>query len=107
MIQKNPNRQRYAANFQEAFYWERVNRSLGWLGQTDEEQRQRQAKLRELTVGIAGCGGIGGMVASRLGRLGIGRIKLADPDSFDISNHCRPKRLLDRFVLIDKSISYV
>ncbi|WP_297501388.1 ThiF family adenylyltransferase [Ferrovum sp.] len=86
MIQKNPNRQRYTANFQEAFYWERVNRSLGWLGQTDEEQRQRQAKLRELTVGIAGCGGIGGMVASRLGRLGIGRIKLADPDSFDISN---------------------
>lgn len=23
-------------------YWERVNRSLGWLGSTEEEQVQRQ-----------------------------------------------------------------
>lgn len=68
------------------FYWERVNRSLGWLGNTEEEQHEVQLKLNDITVGLAGCGGIGGMVASRLGRLGIKKIKLADPDSFDVSN---------------------
>lgn len=68
------------------FYWERVDRSLGWLGSTEEEQRETQLRLSKVTVGLAGCGGIGGMVASRLGRLGVKKIKLADPDSFDISN---------------------
>lgn len=45
------------------FYWERVNRSLGWLGNTEEEQKQTQQKLSNITVGLAGCGGIGGMLA--------------------------------------------
>lgn len=27
-------------------YWERVNRSLGWLGSTEEEQVQRQKTKR-------------------------------------------------------------
>ncbi len=26
----------------EEIYWERVNRSLGWLGNTEAEQRERQ-----------------------------------------------------------------
>ena len=74
------------SDIDQEFYWERVNRSLGWLGNTEEEQKQTQQKLSNITVGLAGCGGIGGMVASRLGRLGIKKIKLADPDSFDVSN---------------------
>jgi molybdopterin/thiamine biosynthesis adenylyltransferase len=79
-------RQRYLPRYDEKFYWERVNRSLGWLGDTEQEQAERQRLLKSLTVGVAGTGGIGGMVASRLARLGVGRLKLADPDSFDTSN---------------------
>lgn len=80
------DRPKIAARFDEQFYWERVNRSLGWLGKTDAEQRRVQEAIKHLTIGLAGCGGIGGMAASRLGRLGVGKIKLADPDTFDISN---------------------
>ena len=80
------SRPRISAQFDEAFYWERVNRSLGWLGTSEAEQRRTQEVIRSLTIGLAGCGGIGGMAASRLGRLGVGKIKLADPDSFDTSN---------------------
>ena len=80
-------RPRYRAEKRDdAFYWERVNRSLGWLGSTDEEQRERQEKLRNAVVGVVGTGGIGGAVALRLVRLGVGNLKLADPDSFDESN---------------------
>lgn len=79
-------RPKIKAEFNESFYWERVNRSLGWFGNTDDEQRRVQEAIRGITIGIAGCGGIGGMAASRLGRLGVGKIKLADPDTFDVSN---------------------
>ncbi|MGR6008640.1 ThiF family adenylyltransferase [Bacillus cereus] len=67
-------------------YWERVNRSLGWLGSTEEEQVQRQKKLRDAVIGIAGTGGIGGALAARLVRMGVRNLKLADPDSFDVTN---------------------
>lgn len=70
----------------EAFYWERVNRSLGWMGSTEEEQRERQERLRDTVVGVVGTGGIGGAVAARLVRMGVRNLKLADPDSFDESN---------------------
>lgn len=76
----------HRAKYDGNFYWERVNRSLGWLGEDEKEQKDRQRLLHSLTVGVAGCGGIGGMAASRLARLGVGRLKLADPDGFDISN---------------------
>ena len=51
----------YRATQDDDFYWERVNRSLGWLGDSESEQAERQRLLRSLTVGVAGCGGIGGM----------------------------------------------
>jgi molybdopterin/thiamine biosynthesis adenylyltransferase len=43
-------------------------------------------KLHQSTVAIAGCGCIGGFSAELLARMGIGLIKLADPDVFDYSN---------------------
>ncbi|WP_196157016.1 ThiF family adenylyltransferase [Reinekea sp. G2M2-21] len=50
-----------------------------------EEQRQL---ARSLAV-IPGCGGIGSTVAETLTRLGIGRFRLCDPDTFDIANFNR------------------
>lgn len=35
----------YTVKPNEEMYWERVNRSLGWLGNTEAEQRERQEKL--------------------------------------------------------------
>lgn len=69
----------YNAKENEEMYWERVNRSLGWLGDTEQEQRDRQDKLKNAVVGIAGTGGIGGQLAQRLVRMGVRNIKLADP----------------------------
>jgi len=39
-----------------------------------------------MTIGIAGCGGMGGLVAQILLRAGIGTIKIADTEVFDASN---------------------
>lgn len=41
----------------EEMYWERVNRSLGWLGDTKQEQHNKQEKLKNVVIGIAGTGG--------------------------------------------------
>ncbi len=79
-------RQRYRGTYDDDFYWERVNRNLGWLGNTIEEQRHRQELLRDAVIGIVGTGGIGGAVAARLVRMGALNLKLADPDNFDLTN---------------------
>ncbi|MHB1676719.1 MAG: ThiF family adenylyltransferase [Sulfuriferula sp.] len=72
--------------YNEDIYWKRVNRSLCWLGEGVAAQREAQLKLSNATVGVAGCGGIGGALALRLARLGVRHIKVADPDSFDWTN---------------------
>lgn len=77
---------KYTAIPDEEMYWERVNRSLGWLGDTKQEQHNKQEKLKNVVIGIAGTGGIGGQLAQRLVRMGVRNLKLADPDTFDISN---------------------
>lgn len=79
-------RQVYRGTYDDELYWERVDRSLGWLGDTPEEQRARQEKLRDTVIGVVGTGGIGGAVALRLIRMGARNLKLADPDVFDVSN---------------------
>lgn len=76
----------HRGEYRDDFYWERVDRNLGWLGDTPEEQRDRQKKLRDVTVGIAGTGGIGGSTAHRLIRMGVRNLKLADSDTFDTTN---------------------
>lgn len=72
--------------FNENVYQERVSRSGCFLGNTLLEQVANQAKLSNAVVGVAGAGGIGGAVALGLARLGVRHIKIADPDSFEISN---------------------
>lgn len=42
--------------------------------------------LAASTVAIAGVGGVGGRVAEVLARSGVGRLRLADPDTFSVSN---------------------
>ena len=76
----------YRGEYNSDLYWERVDRNLGWLGNSEKEQKERQEKLRDAVIGIAGTGGIGGAVALRLIRMGVRNLKLADPDQFDITN---------------------
>ncbi|MCC5895208.1 MAG: ThiF family adenylyltransferase [Alkalibacterium sp.] len=53
------------------------------LGIMSEEE---VIKLHKSTIAIAGCGCIGGFSAELLARMGIGKLILADPDVFDVSN---------------------
>jgi molybdopterin/thiamine biosynthesis adenylyltransferase len=48
-----------------------------------------QNRLRNCRVAVPGMGGVGGVHVSTLSRLGIGKFRLADPDSFDIVNFNR------------------
>ena len=45
-----------------------------------------QNKLKASTIAIAGMGGVGGLLAERLIRLGVGQLKIADPGVFEESN---------------------
>lgn len=67
----------YEADFDENKYWERVNRNLGWLGDSNAEQVERQTRIKNTTVGVAGTGGIGGATAERLARMGVTHLKVA------------------------------
>lgn len=67
-------------NVNEDYYRERTDRNIGWI--TREEQKM----LRTKTIGVAGCGGMGGSLTAILLRLGIGEIRLADIEDFDTSN---------------------
>ena len=49
----------------------------------------QQMKLRNSSVAIAGLGGVGGITAERLARLGIGTLYISDPDHFEASNSNR------------------
>lgn len=62
-------------------YFERTRRNRYWVG--DEKAQLRLSTLR---VGIAGLGGMGSNVAEILIRLGVGHIKIADPDTIEVSN---------------------
>ncbi|HSW65155.1 MAG TPA: ThiF family adenylyltransferase [Dissulfurispiraceae bacterium] len=59
---------------------EEFNRNLGLL--TAEQQRQ----LLGMQVAIAGVGGVGGIHALTLARIGIGGFTVADPDTFEAPN---------------------
>lgn len=75
-----------SSNNDDSFFVERTSRTRVFLGINAKQADQAQEKLRNTTVGVAGAGGIGGAMAMRLARLGVGKIKIADPDTFDISN---------------------
>lgn len=59
---------------------ERYIRNLGALSEAE------CAALREKTVLVAGCGGLGGYLIEMLLRLGVGEIRAADGDRFEASN---------------------
>jgi Dinucleotide-utilizing enzymes involved in molybdopterin and thiamine biosynthesis family 1 len=48
-----------------------------------------QSLLRRYTVAIAGAGGVGGLLAERLIRIGVGHLKITDPGNFEKSNFNR------------------
>lgn len=64
-------------------YEQAFSRNIGWV--TPEEQ----ALLRRKRVAIAGAGGVGGIHATTLARLGVGKFHLADFDTFDVVNFNR------------------
>ena len=47
---------------------------------------QEQALLAQKRVVIIGCGGLGGYLLEQLGRLGVGFIRVVDPDLFEENN---------------------
>lgn len=55
-------------------------RNLGLVSQSEQD------RLAECRVAIAGVGGVGGRLATRLAALGIRSFAIADPDTFDVSN---------------------
>lgn len=59
---------------------EQFSRNLGIMSE------EEVSKLHNTTIAIAGCGCIGGFSAELLARMGIGKLILADPDTFDVSN---------------------
>ncbi len=58
----------------------RFERNLGFLSV------EEQAIIQGSSVAIAGAGGDGGMLAIQLARMGVGELRLADPDPFEIEN---------------------
>jgi molybdopterin/thiamine biosynthesis adenylyltransferase len=64
-----------------AFEYETAfSRNLGIL------DRETQARLRGMRVGLPGLGGVGGAHLQALARLGVGAFNLADPDRFEWVN---------------------
>ncbi len=64
-------------------YHEAFSRNLGLIAPDAQEL------LRYACVAIAGAGGVGGVHAATLARLGVGRFRIADPDRFELANFNR------------------
>lgn len=52
----------------------------------EEIGREGMERLREATVLVAGCGALGSMVAMQLAASGIGKLRIVDFDTIDLSN---------------------
>jgi molybdopterin/thiamine biosynthesis adenylyltransferase len=81
----------YPCKFDKAAYFERTRRNHHWVG-----GEKGQKALHDMRVAVAGLGGMGSGVAELLVRLGVGHIKIADPDTIDASN-------LNRQVIANRS----
>lgn len=64
-------------------YREMVSRNIGLFTESEQE------KISNCTIAIAGLGGVGGLAAERLVRIGVGTIKINDPGDMELSNFNR------------------
>ena len=64
----------------ENLYKRIFSRNIGIFTEAEQE------KLRNSTIAIAGVGGVGGLLAERLIRVGVGQLKIVDPEGFEESN---------------------
>lgn len=65
----------------ENFYSERTKRNHFWTqGLTGQDE------IRKLKIAVAGLGGMGSNIAEIFARLGVGTLRLADPDTIEVSN---------------------
>ena len=67
-------------NYDERIYWEMIDRQKEILN------KKEQLKLKNSTITVIGCGGIGGAAIEMLARMGVSNIKIVDKDKFDVSN---------------------
>jgi len=65
------------------FYGQMVDRNIGVIS------REEQDRLRNACIAVTGCGGMGGLSAEQVVRLGVGRLKIADFDNFETHNLSR------------------
>jgi molybdopterin/thiamine biosynthesis adenylyltransferase len=65
------------------FYGELADRNIGVISLDEQE------KLRQSCIAVAGCGGMGGLSADQVVRLGFGSVKIADFDRFENHNLSR------------------
>jgi molybdopterin/thiamine biosynthesis adenylyltransferase len=77
----------------------RFERNLGFI--SSEEQQE----LNDSVVAVAGAGGDGGALALQLARLGVGEIRLADPDTFEAENINRQATCTNDTVGVNKAVS--
>ncbi len=71
----------FPASFDGEAYRERTARNHFWIGGL-----KGQAAIRGLSVGVAGMGGMGSNIAQHLARLGVGHLRIADPDRIEATN---------------------
>lgn len=83
--------QTLAPTYKEDEYLERTKRNHFWIGGPEG-----QFRLRDMKIGVAGLGGMGSNLAEIFVRLGVGHIKIADPDTIERSN-------LNRQVIANKN----
>jgi len=65
------------------FYNQMVERNIGVISSKEQE------RLRNACIAVAGCGGMGGLSAEQLVRIGVGHVKIADYDKFAVHNLSR------------------
>lgn len=74
-------------------------RNLGFL--TVEEQE----RINNSVVSVAGAGGDGGLLALEFARLGVGEIRLADPDPFEAENINRQATCTTDTIDVNKAVA--
>jgi molybdopterin/thiamine biosynthesis adenylyltransferase len=62
-------------------YFERTKRNHYWVGGSEGQE-----KILSLKIGIAGLGGMGSNIAEIFARLGVGFLRITDPDTIERTN---------------------